>query len=79
MGFRRHWKLIMLAGILTFGYRLSQIYAVSLANVGLVINIKRLSVLFAVFFGRELFHENNLKRKILATIIMLIGTVFIAI
>ncbi|MBI2148812.1 EamA family transporter [Candidatus Woesearchaeota archaeon] len=77
--FRKHWKLIAITGVLTFGYRLSQIYAVSLANVGLVINIKRLSVLFAVFFGGELFHENNLTRKIIATIVMLMGTVLIAI
>lgn len=78
-GFKRHWKLLLLTGILTFGYRVSQIYAVSLVSVALVLSIKRLSTLFGVFFGGEIFHEHNLLRKIVATIIMLVGLLLIVI
>lgn len=71
------WTMLAVA-VLVAGYRLAQAQAVALAKVALVTSIKRLSVLFAVIVGGELFHEKNLLRKSIACVIMLIGAVIIA-
>ncbi len=47
------------------------------AMVSLVIPIKRTSTLFSSILGGILFHENHLKRKIIATIGMLFGILLI--
>jgi transporter family protein len=73
--------LVFSVAVLTIGYRLSQIYAVSLPGVmiSLVIPIKRLSALFSTIIGGELFKEEHLLRKSLACVIMIIGAVLIVI
>lgn len=48
------------------------------ALVALVIALKRLSILISTLVGGELFHENNLLKKTIATLIM-IGGVFLII
>lgn len=56
---------------------LSQAKAVSIAAVGLVIGVKRLSVLIDVILGGKYFHERHLPQKIVATLIMLVGLFFV--
>lgn len=68
---------IILISIITIGYRYTQIVAVSLASVALVLAIKRTSVFWATFIGGKLFNEKDLPKRILATILILIGTLLI--
>lgn len=65
--------LIILVSVFTVIYRYTQIEATKLAPVALVLSVKRLSVLMAIIFGGKLFSEENLTRRIIATIIILTG------
>jgi drug/metabolite transporter (DMT)-like permease len=73
--------LVFAVAVFTIGYRLSQMYAVSLPGVmiSLVIPIKRLSALFSTAIGGELFHEKYVLMKSIACVIMIIGAVLIVI
>jgi len=68
---------LLLAGMLTVGYRLAQAQAVQAAYVGLVLPIKRMSAFFTTIIGGELYHEHNLFRKSIACAIMLGGVLMI--
>jgi drug/metabolite transporter (DMT)-like permease len=78
-GIKHNLKWVFAVAILTIGYRLSQVYAISLPGVmiSLVVPIKQLSSLFATVIGGEIFHEKNILRKAIACTIMIIGTVLI--
>ena len=69
--------IIVLIAIATIGYRWTQIEATKLGPVGLVIAVKRLSVLFAVVIGAKLFKEENYLRKVLATLTIVAGALLI--
>ncbi len=51
---------IILISILTIGYRYTQIEAIKIAPVALVLSVKRISVFFAAIIGGKLFNEKNL-------------------
>jgi drug/metabolite transporter (DMT)-like permease len=65
--------LIILISVFTVIYRYTQIEATKLAPVALVLSVKRLSVLMAIIFGSKLFKEDNLFRRVIAAVIILIG------
>lgn len=68
---------IALISILTIGYRYTQIVAVSLASVALVLAIKRTSVFWATIIGGKLFHDKDLLKRSIAAILILIGAILI--
>ena len=70
--------VIVLVSVFTVVYRFTQIEATKLAPAALVLSVKRLSVLMAVVFGGRLFSEENLTRRIIAVVIILVGTAFLA-
>jgi uncharacterized membrane protein len=70
--------LIFFIAVLTVFYRYTQIEAVKLAPVALVLAVKRVSVLIAIIIGGKLFKEANLWRRITATLIILAGISLIA-
>ncbi len=72
-GFKRNWKWILLISALALTMRAVQFYAFAIAFVPLVISVKRLSTLFTVVIGGEIFHEKGLLLKSIACIICLIG------
>jgi drug/metabolite transporter (DMT)-like permease len=72
------WLMILLVAIFTVIYRFTQIAAVKLAPVALVLAVKRISVLIAVILGGKLFKEQNLRRRLIAAIIILIGITLLA-
>ena len=76
-GIKNVWRHIALVAVLTTTYRFLQANAVSLADVSMVSPIKHTSTLFTVIIGGKLFHEENLKQKVLASLIMIIGVTFI--
>lgn len=68
---------ITLAAVLHLVSTVSQAKAVGLAAIGLVIAVKRLSVLIDVIIGGRFFHEHHLPQKIAATVLMLAGLFFV--
>ena len=76
-GLKRAGWLIFLVAVFTLGYRLTYAQAVKITSVALVSSIRRISTLFTIVIGGEMFHEGRMVRKILASIIMIIGAVLI--
>jgi uncharacterized membrane protein len=74
---KKVWFWIILIAVLTAGYRYTQIKAIKIAPVSLVLSVKRISVFIAVVIGGKLFNEKNLFRKALATAIMVAGAIMI--
>jgi drug/metabolite transporter (DMT)-like permease len=68
---------IFLVALFTLGYRYSQTSAIKITNVALVLSIKRMSTLFTILIGGEIFHEGKIFRKIIATLILLVGATLI--
>jgi drug/metabolite transporter (DMT)-like permease len=68
---------ITLISVLTIGYRYTQIVAVSLASVALVLAIKRTSVFWATVIGGKLFNDKDLLKRSVAAILILIGAILI--
>ena len=75
--FKENFGWIVLISILTIGYRFSQVWAVSLASVALVLAVKRTSVLWATIIGGKIFKDTNLLKKVIAVIFILIGAILI--
>ncbi len=75
--FKFSWWPIFILAIITIIYRYSHLYAISVAPVALVLSIKRISVFFAVLLGGKLFRDTSLKRRVIATAIMIIGAILI--
>lgn len=67
------WLYILLVAVFTVVYRFTQIAAVKLAPVALVLAVKRISILIAIIIGGKLFKEQNLTRRLLAAVIILAG------
>lgn len=76
---KNSWKPILLISVFTIIYRLTQIEAVKIGQVALVLALKRVSVFFAVVIGGQLFKEHYLLRKTIATLIMLAGAALVII
>ncbi len=72
------WVLFVVA-ILTVGHRFVFAHAVAQERVGLAEAIKRSSAFFVTLIGGELFHEKNLKRKLVACLIILAGVALIVV
>jgi uncharacterized membrane protein len=75
---REIWLMIFLVAVFTVIYRFTQIAAVKLAPVALVLAVKRISVLIAIILGGKLFKEKNLTRRLIAAMIILIGITLLA-
>lgn len=69
------WLFVIAVSIFTVGYRWSQVEAVKIAPVALVLTVKRSSVFFVTIIGGKIFNEHNLLRKAIATLIMIAGAV----
>lgn len=69
--------IVIIIAIVTLAYRLAQIESVKLAPVGIVISLKRLSVLFAVLIGAKVFREENYPKKVIATVLIVAGAMLI--
>lgn len=68
---------IILVAILTIGYRYTQIEAINLAPVALVLAVKRISVFFSSVAGGKIFKEKNLIARAAAAAVMIAGTLFL--
>jgi len=68
---------IALISVITIGYRYTQIVAVSLASVALVLAIKRTSVFWATIIGGKIFNDKDLLKRSIAAILIIIGAILI--
>ena len=75
---RKDWKGLLFIGLLSLGTLMSQFFAIKMALVPYVMSIKRMSILFAVLYGAFLFKEENIKERLIGSIIMVISVVLIA-
>ncbi len=80
IGFKS-WKLILLPALFILMYRLLQLAALSIpeARLSLTLALNEIYVLFVVIIGGKMFHEHDLKRKMVGSIIMLAGVYIILI
>jgi drug/metabolite transporter (DMT)-like permease len=75
--FKENFGWIALISILTIGYRFTQVWAVGLASVALVLAVKRTSVLWATIIGGKIFKDTNLLKRVIAVIFILLGAILI--
>jgi len=78
-GFKTSGMLIFFVAVFTIVAKLTQNQAILMQKVTLVEIIRRMNVLIVIFLGGELFHEKNLLKKIIATLVMLAGAYFVLI
>jgi drug/metabolite transporter (DMT)-like permease len=68
---------IAVISLLTIGYRFTQVAAVGMASVALVIAIKRTSVFWATLIGGKIFSDKDLLKRSIAAILIVIGAILI--
>lgn len=68
---------VALISVLTIGYRFTQVAAVGMASVALVLAIKRTSVFWATIIGGRIFNDKDLLKRSLAAILIVIGAILI--
>jgi len=78
-GMKSAGKYIFLAAFVLFISRVLMVHTLTIptAMVALVLSVKRMSSLFATVIGGEIFKDHHLKKKIVASIIMIIGAIII--
>lgn len=75
---RSRFPSLTLIGIVNAGKLYSQMSAISLTLVAYVVSIKRTSVLFGILFGYLIFHEKNIKERLIGSLIMILGVFLIS-
>ncbi|NWF50982.1 MAG: EamA family transporter [Ignavibacteriaceae bacterium] len=68
---------ISFISILTIGYRFTQILAVGMASVALVLAIKRTSVFWATVIGGKIFSDKDLLKRSIAAVLIIAGAILI--
>jgi drug/metabolite transporter (DMT)-like permease len=70
-------RWILLIAVLTVLYRYTEILAIKIAPVALVLSVKRISIFFAVIIGGRLFNEKELSKKVIASALIICGSLLI--
>ena len=68
---------IALISVLTIGYRYTQVVAIGLASVALVLAVKRTSVFWATIIGGKIFSDKDLLKRSIAAVLILVGAILI--
>jgi drug/metabolite transporter (DMT)-like permease len=76
-GIKKAGKWIFILSVLVTGYRFAQLTAVQSISAVFVVSIKRVSTLLTTLIGGELFHETNIIRKTVASVIIIAGALLI--
>ncbi|MDP4115730.1 MAG: DMT family transporter [Bacteroidota bacterium] len=76
-GNKKEFAWILVISVLTFGYRYTQMVAIGMASVALVLAVKRTSVFWATIIGGKIFNEKYLLKKTIAALLILAGTILI--
>ena len=76
----KFWKIVLLISLFAVIHRYLYISAIKIAaSIGLVVAVYKLSSLFNVFIGKRFFGETDIIKKIIATIVVLIGVFLLVI
>lgn len=78
-GFQTAGLSVFFIAALVVASRFFQAAAVQLVYVGIVLAVKRTSSIFTALIGGEIFHEENIARKVFACLVMVLGTILIII
>ncbi len=68
---------IALISVLTIGYRFTQVAAIGMASVALVLAVKRTSVFWATVIGGKIFSDKDLLKRSISAVLILIGAILI--
>jgi uncharacterized membrane protein len=71
-------RFLIIISLFTLIYRYTQIEAIKIAPVALVLAVKRISIFFSAVIGGRIFKENNLWIRAAATAIIILGTFLIS-
>ena len=74
---KTNFSWIALISILTIGYRFTQVAAIGMASVALVLAVKRTSVFWATIIGGKIFSDKDLLKRSIAAILILAGVILI--
>ncbi|MFC1833712.1 EamA family transporter [Thermodesulfobacteriota bacterium] len=74
---RKNLALLLLAGFFLAGMHVTHFVSLSMAPVAYMISVKRLSMLFGVILGRVVFHEANIRYRLVGASIMVSGVFLI--
>lgn len=74
---KANFSWIALISILTIGYRFTQVAAIGMASVALVLAVKRTSVFWATIVGGKIFSDKDLLKRSIAAILILAGAILI--
>lgn len=74
------WRIFFLISLLTVTHRWLYTYAIQIAtSIGVVVAVYKLSALLHVFSGKKFFGERDIFRKAVAGVVILGGTILLAI
>jgi drug/metabolite transporter (DMT)-like permease len=74
---KNNFGWIALISVLTIGYRFTQVAAIGMASVALVLAVKRTSVFWATIIGGKIFSDKDLLKRSVAAVLILIGAILI--
>ncbi len=74
---KKYLSKFLIVGIILSMVAISINIAFTMQIVPYVISLKRLSILFSVFYGGLLFKEKNILRRIIGAIVMILGVILI--
>ncbi|SDB18799.1 Uncharacterized membrane protein [Desulfonatronum thiosulfatophilum] len=75
---RRNFKALFLVGLFGALALVLQMWAITLTLAAYVVSIKRMSVVFGVFFGHFVFGEKDLGRRVACAALMVAGVALIS-
>lgn len=76
---KKHWVLLIILGFIHVIFLGAMFTAFTLTNVAYVVAVSRVAILFVIIFGALVLHEQRLKERFLAGILMAIGIFLVAI
>lgn len=74
----RNSKILALKGIAGGLATVFQMTALSLTLVPYAISVKRMSIIFGIFWGKLFFRETNIRERLLGATVMIVGVILIA-
>lgn len=76
---RRNFRALFLVGLFGALALILQMWAITLTLAAYVVSIKRMSIVFGVFFGHFVFGEQDLRRRMFCAALMVAGVALISV
>jgi uncharacterized membrane protein len=75
--FKPQLKTFLLIGFFYALMTIAHYQAIARVEVVYMISIKRMSLLFSVLYGGLIFHEENIGERLVGSLVMILGVIFI--